>query len=73
MFELSNPVLTENKIRILDKGLRFVPTPEKIDRYQIKMILSLRDIKLKMYYETEPTPAFKLYCSYSSCLTGVIS
>ena len=57
---LSNRVLTKSEIRVLDKGLNFVPTPEKLDRYQIKKVLERlgRDIKLKMYYKTEPKPAF---------------
>ena len=60
VLNLSNRVLTENEIRVLDKGLNFVPTPEKIDCYQIKKDLEHleRDIKLKMYYKTEPTSAF---------------
>ena len=28
---LLSRVLTENEIRVLDKGLNFVPTPEKLD------------------------------------------
>ena len=39
-----------------------VRTPKKLDRYQIKKDLErldiIRDVKLKMYYKTEPTPAF---------------
>ena len=60
VFNLSNRILTENEIRFLDKGLNFVPTHEKFDRYQIKKDLEQlgRDIKLKIYYKTEPTPAF---------------
>ena len=44
----------------MDKGLNFVPTPEKLDRYQTKKDLERlgRDIKLKMYYKSEPTSAF---------------
>ena len=60
VLNLSNRVLTESKIRVLDKGLNFFPTPEKLDHYQIKKDLERlgKDIKLKMYYKTEPTPAF---------------
>ena len=44
----------------MDQGLNFVPTAEKLNRYQIKKDLERlgRDIKLKMYYESELTPAF---------------
>ena len=31
IFNLSNRVLTESKIRVLDKELNFVPEPEKLD------------------------------------------
>ena len=36
VFNLSDRVITENKIKVLDKGLNFVPTPEKLDRLQIR-------------------------------------
>ena len=44
----------------MDKGLNFVPVPEKSDHYQIKKDLERlgRDIKLKMYHKNEPTPPF---------------
>ena len=68
VLNLSNRVLEENEIRVLDKGLSFVPTPEKLDCYQIIKDLERlwRDIKLKIYYKIEPTltlsekPAFKV-------------
>ena len=60
VMNFSNLVLIENEIRVLDKGLSFVPTPEKLDCYQIKKDLERleRNIKLRMYYKTEPTLAF---------------
>ena len=59
VLNLSNRVLTESEIRVLDKGLNFVPKPEKLDRYHIKKYFERlwRDIKLKISYKTEPTPA----------------
>ena len=33
---LSSRALTEHEISVLDKELNFVPTPEKLDRLQIK-------------------------------------
>ena len=60
VLNLSNRVLTESEIRVLDKGVNFVATPEKLDCYQIKNDLERlgRNIKLKMYYKSEPKPAF---------------
>ena len=60
VLKLSNRVLTENEIRVLDKGLNVVPTAEKLDDYLIKKDIERlgRGIKLKMYYKTEPTPVF---------------
>ena len=58
VLNLSNQILTESEIRVLDKGLNFVLTPEKLDHYQIKKDLEClgRNIKLKIYYKCEPTP-----------------
>ena len=36
VFSLSHRELTENETSVLDKRLNFVPTPEKLDRLQIK-------------------------------------
>ena len=36
VFNLSSRALTEHEISVLDKELNFVPTPEKLDRLQIK-------------------------------------
>ena len=63
VFNLSDRVLTENEIKVLDKGLNFVPTPEKLDRLQIKNDLAKlgrlgRDIKLRMFYKNDLSPSF---------------
>ena len=60
VFNLSDRVLTENEIKVLDKGLNFVPTPEKLDRLQIKNDLEKlgRDIKLRMFYQNDLSPSF---------------
>ena len=68
VFNLSNRVLTESEISVLGKGLNFVQKPEKRDHYQIRKDPQRLggDIKLKMYYKTEPSsvfsekPAFKV-------------
>ena len=60
ILNLSNRVLTEYEIQVLGKGLNFVLTHEKLDHYQIKKDLERlrRDIKLRMHYKTDATPAF---------------
>ena len=63
VFNLSDRLLTENEIKVLDNGLNFVPTPEKLDRLQIKNDLEKlgrlgRDIKLRMFYKNDLSPSF---------------
>ena len=60
VFNLSDRVLTENEIKVLDKELNYVPTPEKLDRLQIKNDLEKlgRDIKLRMFYQNDLSPLF---------------
>ena len=83
VLNLSNRVLTESEIKILDKGLNFIPTPEKFDRYQIKKDLERlgRDIRLKCVIKlnqhlhsmkTSFQSSVKLDSSYSRCSTSVI-
>ena len=60
VFNLSDRVLTKNEIKVLDKGLSFVPTTEKVDRLQIKNDFAKlgRDIKLRMFYQNDLSPSF---------------
>ena len=60
VFNLSNKNLTPSEIKLLSKGLSFVPTPERIDREQVKRDLERfgRNIKLKLHFMDNPTPAF---------------
>ena len=57
---LSRRNITSAEIELLEKGLRFVPTLEKIDKWQSKKDLEKlrRDIRLKIHYLDEPSPAF---------------
>ena len=79
VFNLSNRVLTENEIKVLDRRLNFVPTPEKPDRLQIKNDLEKlqRDIKLRMFYQNDlspsisETPAFKVPSSWTPPIRDV--
>ena len=45
---------------MLEKGLSFVPALEKVDKWQVEKDLGKLacDIRLKMHYLDEPTPAF---------------
>ena len=73
---LSRQNITSAEIELLEKGLSFVPTPEKIDKRQVKKDLEKlgRDIRLKMHYLDEPThifsetPAFKVPSSWTSLI-----
>ena len=54
---LSRQNITSTEIELLEKGLSFVPTPEKIDKWQVKKDLEKlgRDIRLKMHYLKVPS------------------
>ena len=57
VFNLSRKTLSPSEITLLSKGLSFVPTPEKIDREQVKSDLERfgRNIKLKLHFMDQPT------------------
>ena len=57
---LSRSNITSAEIELLEKGLSFVQTQEKIDKWQVKKDLEKlgQDIFLKMHYLDELTPAF---------------
>ena len=79
VFNLSHRVLTETEISLLDKGLQFVPTPEKIDRHQIKKDLERlgRHIRLKMHFQYEPSanfstkPAFRVPSNWTPPINDI--
>ena len=54
------PGETSGEITLLEKGLSFIPALEKVDKWQLEKDLGklARDIRLKMHYLDEPTPAF---------------
>ena len=60
VFNISKRTFPEAEIKILSRGLGFVPTPEKIDRSQVKQDLEKfgRNLRLKIYYLDQPTPHF---------------
>ena len=57
---LSRWNITSAEIELLEKGLSFVPTLEKIDKWQVKKDLEKlgQDICLKIHCLDKPTPAF---------------
>ena len=55
VFNLSHQALTEHEISVLDKGLNFVPTPEKLDLERLGRDVNLN---LRKYFKDNPTPAF---------------
>ena len=52
VINLSNVSLTDSQLRVLEKGITFVPTPDKIDLGEIHYDVSrfLRRIKLKVHF-----------------------
>ena len=60
VFNLSRRNNTDDKLSMLSKNLSFVPTPEKIDRWQVKNNLTKfgRNIRSTMYFLNEPSPSF---------------
>ena len=60
VFNLSSRNITEAEIKVFKKGLCFVPTPEKINRWQLKNGLEKfgRNIRLQMHFVSEVTPNF---------------
>ena len=51
-FNLSARVLSEPEIKLLSRGLKFIPTPKSTDRYQLKLDLEEygRRLKLKIHF-----------------------
>ena len=52
VFNLSRRNITDDKLNLLSKGLSFVPTTEKIDRWQVKNDLEKfgRNIRFKIHF-----------------------
>ena len=60
VFNLSTRKITDDELSLSSKGLSFVPTPEKIDRWQVKNDLEKlgRSIRFKMRFLNEPSRSF---------------
>ena len=66
VFNLSRRVLSESEIRLLSKGLKFVPTPVSINRAQLKLDLEEfgRRLKLKYHFRNHVSENFGHIPSY---------
>ena len=60
VFNLSRRNITHDQLSLSSKGLSFVPTLEKIDRWQVKNDLEKfgRSIRFKMRFLNESSPSF---------------
>ena len=56
VFSLSNRVLSDAKIRILEKGLGYTPNQRKINEPELRHYLNdfCRSMRLKWYFHDEP-------------------
>ena len=66
MFNLSRRVLSESEIRLLSKGLKFVPTPVSMNRAQLKLDSEEfgRRLKLKYHFRNHVSENFSHIPSY---------
>jgi len=73
---LSQRVLTQTEVSLLSKGLKFCPTPEKIDIYSLQKDIEeyVRRVRLREYFYSEQDdvggnfsnlPAFRKKSSWS--------
>ena len=60
VFNLSHRVLTETEIKVLEKGLDYVPIQKKINEPELRKDFSefCRRMRNKWYFRNEPTPQF---------------
>ena len=60
VFNLSKKVLTENEIRVLEKGLAFDPTPTKINEADLRADFNefARKMRCRWFFRNEPTVSF---------------
>ena len=73
VFNLSKNVLTENEIRLLEKGLVFAPAPTKINKADFRADFNefARKMRCKWFFRNEPTenfseaPAFRVKSNWN--------
>ena len=78
VFNLSKRVLTEVELKLLSKGLTFIPTPEKFDKHQIKLDVEEfgRQVKLRLFFKDDEkdfsyTPAFRVPSTWTPAINEV--
>ena len=60
VFNLSNKVLSDTEIRVLEKGLDFAPIQNKLNEPELRRDFKefCRRMRLKWHFRNEPTPEF---------------
>ena len=78
VFNLSKRELTEIELKLLSKGLTFIPTPEKFDKHQLKLDVEEfgRQVKLKLFFKDDEndfsqTPAFRAPSTWTPAINEV--
>ena len=56
MFNLSRQTLTDSEIKVLQKGLKFVPTPEAVDKLELRADILTLLYKLKWHFQFANNP-----------------
>ena len=67
MFNLSNKVLSDTEIRVLEKGLDFAPIQNKLNEPELRKDFKefCRRMRLKWHFRNEPTPEFSDRLAFS--------
>ena len=67
MFNLSNRVLTDIEIKVLEKGLDFAPIQRKINEPELRQDFAefCRRMCMKWFFRNEPTPQFSEVPAFS--------
>ena len=66
IFNLSNRVLSNNEIRVLEKGLHFAPIQRKINELELRSEFGkfCHKMRIKWYFRNEPTLDFSEKSSF---------
>ena len=66
VFNLSNKVLTEDEIKVLEKSLDFVPIQRKVNEPELRQDFEnfCRLMRIKCHFRNEPSDNFKIRGNY---------